>query len=49
MPTLHFELQSLLVGAHSIVIYYRGARGMAAELFEFDEHGHVIKAAAHYA
>jgi ketosteroid isomerase-like protein len=48
-PTLRFELHSTLVGAESLVIYYRGARGMAAELFFFDAHGKVAKACAHYA
>jgi len=48
MPTLQFELHSTLMGADSLVIYYRGARGMAAELFFFDAHGKVAKACAHY-
>jgi hypothetical protein len=49
MPTLHFERHSTLVGAESLVIYYRGTRGMVAELFFFDPQGKVIKACAHYA
>lgn len=49
MPTLHFELHSTLVGAESLVIYYRGARGMAAEVFFFDSNGLVVKVSAHYA
>ena len=49
MPTLHFELHSSLVGAESLVIYYRGARGMAAEIFFFGPNGKVAKACAHYA
>ena len=48
MPRLHFEAHSTLVGAESLVIYYRGTRGMAAELFFFDPHGKVTKACAHY-
>jgi ketosteroid isomerase-like protein len=48
-PTLRFELHSTFVGAGSLVIYYRGTRGMAAELFFFDAHGKVAKACAHYA
>lgn len=48
MPTLHFELDSTLVGADSLVIYYRGARGMAAEIFFFDPQGKVEKSCAHY-
>jgi ketosteroid isomerase-like protein len=48
-PTLHFELVSTLVGVDSIVLYYKGARGMAAEAFFFDASGKVIRASAHYA
>ena len=47
-PTLHFELVTTLLGADSITLYYRGVRGLAAEVFFFDEHGHVGRAAAHY-
>ena len=49
MPTLHFEMHSTLVGAESLVIYYRGTRGMAAEFFLFDPHRKVTKSCAHYA
>ncbi len=49
LPTLHFELHSTLVGAQSIVIYYKGVRGMVAELFCFDPQGKVSKSSAHYA
>lgn len=49
MPHLHFELHSTLLGAESLVIYYRGARGMAAEVLFFGSTGLVVKAAAHYA
>jgi hypothetical protein len=48
-PQLHFELITALFGINSIVIYYRGARGLAAELFEFDENRLVRRSAAHYA
>lgn len=48
-PTLHFELHLTLVGAESLVIYYRGVSGMAAEIFFFDPHGKVARACAHYA
>jgi hypothetical protein len=47
-PTLRFELVSTLVGVDSIVLYYRGARGMAAEVFRFNEAGLVTRASAHY-
>ena len=49
MPDLRFELVTTLVGANSITIYYRGARGMSAEIFHFDNVGKVVKAFAHYA
>jgi hypothetical protein len=50
MPDLRFQLVSTLVGAQSLTLYYRGARGMAAEVFFFGADGHqVVKAAAHYA
>jgi hypothetical protein len=49
MPTLHFELYSTLVGVDSLVIYYRGAGGLAAEVFFFDPQGMVARSCAHYA
>ena len=49
MPDLHFQLVATLVGAHSITLYYRGARGMAAEVFFLGADHRVVKAAAHYA
>lgn len=49
MPELRFELKEILVGAQSLALHYRGARGMAAEVFFFDESGRVARAAAHYA
>jgi hypothetical protein len=49
IPHLRFELMTTLVGANSITIYYRGARGLAAEVFHFDDAGKVVKAFAHYA
>lgn len=48
-PTLKFEHFSTLLGIDSIVIYYKGARGMAAEVFFFNEEQKVWKACAHYA
>lgn len=48
-PALKFELVSTLVGVDSLVLYYKGARGMAAELFFFNDAGLVTKACAHYA
>lgn len=49
MPMLQFELVSTLVGVDSLVLYYKGARGMAAEVFFFNDAGKVNKAYAHYA
>lgn len=49
MPDLRFELVETLVGAHSLTLYYRGVRGMAAEVFWFGADERVIRAAAHYA
>lgn len=47
-PTLRFELLELFVGADSVVLLYRSVRGPAAEVFFFDAHGKVVRAAAHY-
>jgi len=48
MPNLKFEHVQTLVGAESVTIYYRGVRGMAAEVFFFG-HDHLVhRAAAHY-
>ena len=47
-PDLHFELLNILVGANSLVIYYRGHRGLAAEVFFYNEQGKVNRAYAHY-
>jgi ketosteroid isomerase-like protein len=49
MPDLRFELVDTLVGAGSVTLYYRGVRGMAAEVFFFGDDGRVTRAAAHYA
>lgn len=49
VPDLRFELLTTLVGADSVTLYYRGPRGLAAEVFFFDAGGKVTRAAAHYA
>lgn len=46
-PQLRFELLHTLVGADSLVLVYRGPRGLTAEHFEFDERQQVIRASAH--
>lgn len=49
MPELRFELIDTLAGVDSLTLYYRGVRGMAAEVFFFDDRGRIRKACAHYA
>ena len=49
IPGLHFELLDVLTGAHSVTLYYRGHRGLVAEVFHFGANGKVVKAFAHYA
>lgn len=48
LPDLRFELVQSLVGVDSIVLYYRGVHGMAAEVFFFGADGKVSKTVAHY-
>jgi ketosteroid isomerase-like protein len=47
-PALHFELADTLVGVDSLTLYYRGPRGMAAEVLRFNAAGLVSQASAHY-
>ena len=47
-PELHFELRQVLIGVQSVVIYYLGIKGMAAETFVFNQEGKVMKSIAHY-
>jgi len=49
MPDLRFELVDTLAGVDSVVIYYRGRSGMAAEVLLLDAQGKVGRAFAHYA
>jgi ketosteroid isomerase-like protein len=50
VPDLKFELITVLIGVHSLVIYYKGARGrLSAEVFDFNSTGQIVKAVAHYA
>jgi len=37
-----------LVGVDSITLYYKGVRGLSAEVFHFNQKGQVAKAYAHY-
>ena len=48
IPDLHFELITTLVGVNSITLYYKGARGLSAEVFHFNQNGKVTRAYAHY-
>lgn len=48
-PDLRFELLSTLIGVNSITLYYKGARGLAAEVFHFGPDKKVVRAYAHYA
>jgi hypothetical protein len=48
-PDLHFELENALASANSVVLIYRGHRGLSAEVFWFNETRKVYRAAAHYA
>ena len=48
-PQLRFELEQILVGVDSIVIYYRSIQNLlAAEWMLIDEHGLVVSVRAHY-
>ncbi len=49
LPDLRFTLIDVFVGVDSLLLHYQGARGPAAEWFEFGPDGQVIQAAAHYA
>jgi len=48
-PDLHFDLVSVLAGANSITLYYKGARGrLVAEVLHVDAEQKVSRAFAHY-
>jgi hypothetical protein len=49
LPDLQFELLTTLVGVNSVTLYYRGPRGLAAEVFHFSPDHKVLSAYAHYA
>jgi hypothetical protein len=49
IPDLRFELLATLVGVNSITIYYKGARGLSAEVLHFGLDRKVVRAYAHYA
>jgi len=47
-PDLHFEIIKVFTGANSIVIHYKGHRGLSAETFFFNSVGKVKSSHAHY-
>ena len=49
LPGLRFELLAALAGTESVTVYYRGHRGLAAEVLHFGPGGKVRAAFAHYA
>ena len=49
IPDLHFDLVATLAGVDSITLYYKGHRGMSAEVLHFGASGKVRAAFAHYA
>lgn len=48
-PDLRFELLTALTGVDSVTVYYRGHRGLSAEVLHFGPNGKVRAAFAHYA
>jgi len=48
IPDLHFELVDAYSGVNSVVIQYKGHRGLSAEVFFFNGEGKVERAFAHY-
>ena len=47
-PDLRFELLTVLAGIDSITLYYKGVRGLSAEVLHFNSRGKVVRAFAHY-
>ena len=48
-PDLRFELLTALAGVDSVTVYYKGHRGLSAEVLHFGPSGKVRAAFAHYA
>ena len=48
-PDLRFELVTALAGVDSVTVYYKGHRGLSAEVLHFGPGGKVRAAFAHYA
>jgi ketosteroid isomerase-like protein len=47
-PDLRFELVTALAGVDSVTVYYKGHRGLCAEVLHFSPGGKVRAAFAHY-
>ena len=48
-PELRFELQDVLCGLNSVVLYYKNQRGtLTGEFMEFSAAGKVLRVVAHY-
>ena len=48
-PDLRFELVTVLAGVDSVAVFYKGHRGLSAEVLHFGLGGKVRAAFAHYA
>lgn len=48
-PELHFQLENVLVGLNSVVLYYTNQKGSrTAEFMELSEKGKAVRVLAHY-
>jgi hypothetical protein len=48
-PHLHFDLLNIFLSVNSLIIHYKSVNNkIAAEYFQFDDHGKIIKVNAHY-
>lgn len=48
-PDLHFELLNIFISVNSLIVHYKTVKNMiAAEYFQFDTSGKIIKVDAHY-
>jgi hypothetical protein len=47
-PDLHFDLMTTLTGVDSVTLYYKGVRGLSAEVFHFNQEGKITKSYTHY-
>lgn len=47
-PNLNFEFINAFTGVNSVIVNYKGHRGLSSEVFFFNEQGKVYKSCAHY-